>query len=297
MSTVLLASSTWHVEALPGPEESTVVTIDPERILDTRDGNDIGLVGPFVSATPQKLQVTGMVETADGTKTVVPSGATGVLLNVTVVSPTASGFVSVRPGNAGGAPTTSSLNFTIGQVVPNAVQVVLPTSGANAGMIEISYNAFGVIGPTTDILVDVVGYFTADGLQDLVMSLPIAASARSDDVIEPADASSNFIALSVEIEVPKAGLLQIVGSVFIRTGGSNAVHDCELTLGAGVASNDGTLLADTDRRSYVDSTTLGTCATNGAVGVAAGTHVVNLVLAGPDQDSAYDDVTPRSPWG
>ena len=62
---------------------SSVVTIDPVRILDTRDPSGIGLPGPFVSAVPQKLQVTG------GS---VPSGATGALLNVTVVEPTASGI-------------------------------------------------------------------------------------------------------------------------------------------------------------------------------------------------------------
>jgi len=140
---------------------SSVVTIDPVRIMDTRDGNDIGLAGPFVSATSQKLQVTGSIPTATGTQVVVPAGATGVLLNVTAVLPQANGFISVRPGDATGAPTTSSLNFLAGEIVPNSVQVALPTSGANAGKIDITYDAFGVAGPTTDILVDVVGYLQA----------------------------------------------------------------------------------------------------------------------------------------
>ena len=128
---------------------SSVVTIDPVRILDTRDPNNIGLPGPFVSAVSQKLQVTGVA---------VPAGATGVLLNVTAVQPTAAGFLSIRPGDAVGAPTTSSLNFLAGDIVPNAVQVGLPTAGANAGQIDITYDAFGVAGPTTEVLIDVVGY-------------------------------------------------------------------------------------------------------------------------------------------
>lgn len=90
---------------------SSVVMIDPVRILDTRDPLDIGLPGPFVSAVSQKLQVTGAA---------VPAGATGVLLNVTVVTPTANGFLSIRP-----------------------------------------YDAYGVAGPSTEVLIDVVGY-TAD---------------------------------------------------------------------------------------------------------------------------------------
>jgi hypothetical protein len=128
---------------------SSVVTIDPVRILDTRDPVNIGLPGPFVSAVSQKLQVTGAA---------VPVGATGVLLNVTVVNPSAAGFLSVRPGDASGAPSTSSLNFEAGDLIPNAVQVGLPTAGANAGQIDITYDAYGLAGPTTEVLIDVVGY-------------------------------------------------------------------------------------------------------------------------------------------
>jgi hypothetical protein len=142
---------------------SSVVTIDPVRILDTRDPVNVGLPGPFVSAVSQKLQVTGPVPTTTGPQTPVPLGATGVLLNVTVVDPSADGFLSVRPGDATGAPTTSSLNFKAGDIVPNSVQVGLPTAGANAGQIDITYDAFGVAGPTTEVLIDVVGYLAAAG--------------------------------------------------------------------------------------------------------------------------------------
>ena len=140
---------------------SSVVTIDPVRILDTR--TDVGLAGPFVSAVSQKLQVTGAVPTSTGTQTPVPAGATGVLLNVTVVQPSAAGFLSVRPGDATGVPSTSSLNFKAGDIVPNSVQVGLPTAGANAGKIDITYDAFGQAGPTTEVLIDVVGFMVAGG--------------------------------------------------------------------------------------------------------------------------------------
>ena len=133
---------------------SSVVTIDPVRILDTRDPVNIGLPGPFRSAVSQKLQVTGAA---------VPAGATGVLLNVTVVSPTVNGFLSVRPGDAAGVATTSSLNFNAGDIVPNSVQVGLPTAGANAGQIDITFDAYGVAGPSTEMLIDVVGYMVPGG--------------------------------------------------------------------------------------------------------------------------------------
>ena len=145
-----------------GGSESSTVAVDPVRILDTRDPVNVGLPGPFVSGVSQKLQVTGVVATATGSQTVVPPGATGVLLNVTATGTTAHGFVSIRPGNASGVPTTSSLNVTAGVTVPNAVTVALPTSGLNAGKIDITFNAYGVVGPITEILIDVVGY-TTDG--------------------------------------------------------------------------------------------------------------------------------------
>jgi hypothetical protein len=177
------AGGLFVAQAAPGPSESTIVTVTPERILDTRDPNNIGLAGPFVSAVSQKLKVTGSIATATGTKTVVPTGATGVLLNVTPVNPTANGFISIRPGDATGAATTSSLNFTTGVagIVPNAVQVAVPTAGTNAGQIDITYDAYGVAGPTTDILIDVVGYMTSAGLQELVADVATKASKAEVD--------------------------------------------------------------------------------------------------------------------
>ena len=135
------------VSAAEGPQ-SSVVTIDPIRILDTR--NSIGLSGQFQSGVPRKLRVTN-------------SDLTGALLNVTVVAPTADGFLSVRPGDATGTPSTSSLNFVAGQIVSNSVQVGIPTSGRNARQIEITFDAYGVRGPTTHVLVDVVGYMFEGG--------------------------------------------------------------------------------------------------------------------------------------
>ncbi len=123
------AGGLFVAQAAPGASESTIVTVTPERIMDTRDPVNVGLAGPFVSPVSQKLQVTGSVATTTGTKTVVPAGATGVLLNVTAVGPSAAGFISIRPGDATGAPATSSLNVTAGQNLPNAVQVALPTVG------------------------------------------------------------------------------------------------------------------------------------------------------------------------
>jgi hypothetical protein len=75
--------------------------------------------------------------------------------------------LSIRPADASGAPTTSSLNFSAGDIIPNSVTVQVPTSGADIGKIEITYNAFEQAGPTTEILVDLVGYTKNAGLASL----------------------------------------------------------------------------------------------------------------------------------
>jgi hypothetical protein len=159
--------SSWQADAAVDPAESSVVPVTPARILDSRGSIDIGLPGPFFSQISQKLQVTGPIPTTTGNATVVPAGATGVLLNVTPVQPTANGFISIQPGDASGAPATSNLNFAAGDANPNAVTVSLPTAGADSGKIRITYDALGVVGPTTEVLIDVVGYTTNAGLQEL----------------------------------------------------------------------------------------------------------------------------------
>ena len=156
---VTVGGSGFFIAHAVSSSPSVIVTIDPVRVLDTRFGNGIGLVGPFISSDGRHLPITGPIETASGTQVVVPAGATGVSLNVTVVEPQAAGFVSVRPSDSVGAPSTSNLNFEAGDVVANAVTVQLPSSGPLEGNILITYDALGVDGPAADILADVVGYF------------------------------------------------------------------------------------------------------------------------------------------
>ena len=68
------AGGLFVVNAASSPP-SSFVAIDPVRILDSRDPQNIGLAGPFVSAVGLDLLVTGSIETTEGTQTVVPTGA------------------------------------------------------------------------------------------------------------------------------------------------------------------------------------------------------------------------------
>ena len=137
-------------------DRAIYVPISPVRVLDTR--SDVG-VATIQDATPALLTVTGNIATTDGQQNVVPTGASSVVINVTAINPTSDGFVSLRPGDAIGAPSVSTLNVTVGGTFPNGATITLPTSGGSAGQIQIWYEAYAATGGTTDLLIDVVGYY------------------------------------------------------------------------------------------------------------------------------------------
>ncbi len=121
----------------------------PARLLDTRAGYStvdglfagVGVVGPG-----QTLNL--MVGGRGG----VPAGAGAVALNVTVTNPSAPSFLTVWPTGVA-RPNASNLNFTPGQTIPN---MVIAQVSAN-GLVSI-YNREG----TTDVIVDVLGWFPTD---------------------------------------------------------------------------------------------------------------------------------------
>ena len=116
---------------------ASFVPLTPSRILDTRMGGS-PLAGPGT-----------ILVTVAGKGGVPASGAKAVVLNVTVVNPTTASALTVWPADAS-QPTSSDLNFTAGQTVPNLVVVKLSANG----QIDI-FNAFG----TTNVIVDVVGWY------------------------------------------------------------------------------------------------------------------------------------------
>jgi len=114
--------------------------LSPSRMMDTRYGIG-GITGPVGSNATVKLQVVG----GGG----VPSGATAVVLNVTAVNPTSSGYVTVFPDGIT-RPVASNLNFTAGEIIPNLVVVPVGSDGK----VDF-YNVAGDV----NIVVDVFGYF------------------------------------------------------------------------------------------------------------------------------------------
>ena len=90
-----------------------------------------------------------MTVTVAGNGGVRATGAKAVVLNVTVVNPTAASALTVWSGGVT-RPLSSDLNFVFRQTVPNLVVVNLSPTG----QIDI-FNAFG----STNVIVDVVGWY------------------------------------------------------------------------------------------------------------------------------------------
>lgn len=135
---------------------STLVPIAPVRVLDTRASDMVGDINDGASIT---VQVTGSIATvSEGTKTVVPSGASAITGNMTLVSTTSNdygGFATIYP--CGTRPDASNINFTSGQTVANSVAVPLSASGT------VCIYVFG----TAHVLLDVAGYYTRSEISDL----------------------------------------------------------------------------------------------------------------------------------
>ena len=101
------------------------VAVSPRRLVDTRPGHEAvdTLTGPFAAGEAREVTVTGI----DG---LVPaSGVAAVSLNLTVVNPTAAGFVSAYA--CGERPNASNVNFSAGRTVANlAIVPVDPDTGS-----------------------------------------------------------------------------------------------------------------------------------------------------------------------
>jgi subtilisin family serine protease len=142
--------------AIPMPSVPAVpadyVPLTPARFLDTRsmatgartfDGNDLGCGAVGQGLMNVRTLVVG------GRAGIPSTGVDAVAVNVTVVSPTSSNYVTVYPSGTP-KPNASNINFVAGQNIPNMAIVKV----GNDGKIAI-YNEGG----STQVIVDVVGWF------------------------------------------------------------------------------------------------------------------------------------------
>jgi len=112
--------------------------LSPARILDTRSGN--GGVGKVQGQSPVAVQIAGRGG-------VPASGATAVVMNVTVTQGTQESYLTVYPSGQS-PPLASNLNFLENQDIPNLVTVKLGPDGKvnvfnNNGAVHVIFDVVG----------------------------------------------------------------------------------------------------------------------------------------------------------
>jgi hypothetical protein len=112
----------------------------PSRILDTREGN---------GAPQRRMRARETLDLVVNGRGGVPDNATSVVLNLTVVSPTAAGYITAYPDGAT-RKETSSVNMIAGETLANMVITKIGSSGK----IRL-YNHAGEV----DLVADVTGYY------------------------------------------------------------------------------------------------------------------------------------------
>jgi ELWxxDGT repeat protein len=126
------------------------VGIEPARYLDTRPGDDHntfdGLMhgsAPIAAEQVVKVPIRG--------RGAVPADATAVIVNVTAVLPANHGYLTLWECSDP-RPTTSTVNYTPADIVPNGAVINLSGDGELCIFTKAQ----------TDIVLDVTGYLTAD---------------------------------------------------------------------------------------------------------------------------------------
>lgn len=115
-------------------------TVSPCRLLDTRTNG-----GPLATGQTRTLSVLGLCG--------IPSTALSIVGNVTAVSPTGGGTLTLAPASAG-VTNTSSVSFNAGNTRASQALIGLSGTGSRAFTIRS-----GLASGSVDVIVDVTGYF------------------------------------------------------------------------------------------------------------------------------------------
>jgi hypothetical protein len=134
---------------------STYHAVQPYRLADTRQNS--GQTGAGQTLTAGRTLTVG-VSPSGVAPNDVPFGATAVVVNITAVDPSSTGYLTAFAAGQT-VPNISTVNFTAGQTVANEATIALGNTGDPFyGQLSV-YNFTG----STDVVIDVQGYYTPHG--------------------------------------------------------------------------------------------------------------------------------------
>jgi hypothetical protein len=150
----VLADVVGYVKSGAANTRGAIIPVAPSRTFDSRTGAGVATFAPYDFPPPAgQMFVVGATYRVPllvtGRHGIPATGVAAVVLNVTVVAPTAPGFYTAyADGQA--LPKVSNLDFATGQTVPNLVIVPVAKNGLiNLYNGSSSYNG---------LIVDVAGY-------------------------------------------------------------------------------------------------------------------------------------------
>ncbi|MDQ3014041.1 MAG: hypothetical protein M3X11_25470, partial [Acidobacteriota bacterium] len=121
----------------------------PVRLLETRMGQTAGCVLPGMPLPGGA----DSLQTATTACTGIPAGARAIVGNATTVSPQSGGYLTLYPADAA-RPLIASSNYSTNQLVNGPFTTGLSPSG--------QFNVFTLA--TTDLVIDLVGYYSAEAV-------------------------------------------------------------------------------------------------------------------------------------
>jgi len=131
-------SSTATVTVVAAAPAASIFLVSPCRALDTRGG------GAILPGATRNIVMAGVCG--------VPSNATALVVNLTVVNPADTAFATFYPGPAFVVrPNASTINFKPGRTLANNARIALGVDG--------SINIFNAGATPVDVLIDVSGFF------------------------------------------------------------------------------------------------------------------------------------------
>jgi hypothetical protein len=141
----------WVKLAGPSTAGSLHLLNPPSRFIDTRAAptgiNDVG--NPIAHQVARTYNITGLTGRGGAT---IPTGATGIVGNVTVAGSSTTGYIQISPTTPGGT-DPSTLNYNVG-ITCNSFSVALSSAGNITVMAAMVNTA-----ATINLIIDITGYY------------------------------------------------------------------------------------------------------------------------------------------
>ncbi len=177
----------------------------PQRILDSRPSTQVGpFSSPWASGETRVLPVAGHGG-------VPATGATAVVMNVTVTDTSTAGYLTAYPDLTTRPTQGSNLNWAPGVTIPNLVTVPLGTNGAVSLYVNNS---------SANVIADVVGWYAATGAAFHAQSSQRVLDSRAATQVGPfsspwAPGETRVVPVAGHGGVPATGATAVVMNVTV----------------------------------------------------------------------------------